>query len=133
MKTPRQRLEHWHTQCVSAGVSPESIFSIAEDACDDLDEARKEMATLQEMMKLEEPMALVAQYKRERDEAREQVRVLRETGVSVTASLVAAISLLERGGKQAAPSDKMFYQMLDDYHSAVKEFRETFAATEPRP
>lgn len=35
------------------------------------------------------------------------------------ASLVAAISLLERGGKKAAASDTMFNQMLLDYKAAV--------------
>lgn len=37
----------------------------------------------------------------------------------VLASLVAAISLLERGGKNAAASDTMFNQMLLDYKAAV--------------
>ena len=37
-----------------------------------------------------------------------------------TAALVAAISLLERGGKRAAPSDKMFAQMLKDYAKAAE-------------
>lgn len=37
----------------------------------------------------------------------------------VLASLVAAISLLERGGKKAAASDTMFNQMLLDYKAAV--------------
>ena len=38
-----------------------------------------------------------------------------------TAHLVAAHSLLARGGKKAAPSDKLFYQMLDDYEKAFNE------------
>ena len=40
-----------------------------------------------------------------------------------TVSLVAAIALLERGGiaaKRAAPSNKMFDQMLRDYKKSVK-------------
>ena len=40
-----------------------------------------------------------------------------------TAALVAAISLLERGGKKAAPSDKMFFQMLKDYTKAAEAGR----------
>jgi hypothetical protein len=36
------------------------------------------------------------------------------------ASLVAALSLLERGGKRAAASDKIFQLMLADYHAAVE-------------
>lgn len=40
------------------------------------------------------------------------------------ASLAAAISLLERGGKKAAPSDKMFEQMLCDYRASLEKARE---------
>jgi uncharacterized small protein (DUF1192 family) len=48
---------------------------------------------------------------------------LRAALVSTTASLVAAISLLERGGKKAAPSDTMFAMMLEDYQKSVDEAR----------
>ena len=51
-----------------------------------------------------------------------------EAGVDVAASLNAAISLLERGGKKAAPSDKMFNQMLADYNLSLDRFRTTLAA-----
>ena len=47
-----------------------------------------------------------------------------------TAALVAAISLLERGGKKAAPSDTMFAMMLDDYRKAVEEARAALAMAE---
>ena len=40
-----------------------------------------------------------------------------------TVRLVAAISLLERGGKKAAPSNKMFEQMLVDYKNGVERAR----------
>ena len=50
-----------------------------------------------------------------------------EAGVGVAASLIAAISLLERGGKKAAPSDKMFNQMLVDYKASLARFRNTLA------
>jgi hypothetical protein len=42
----------------------------------------------------------------------------------VLASLVAAVSLLERGGKKAAPSDRMFAQMLVDYRRSIRRGRE---------
>lgn len=48
------------------------------------------------------------------------------------ASLAAAVSLLERGGKaakKAAPSDKMFDQMIKDYKASIDRTR---AALEPR-
>jgi hypothetical protein len=48
---------------------------------------------------------------------------LRAALVSTTVSLVAAISLLERGGKKAAPSNTMFLMMLADYQNAVNEAR----------
>lgn len=39
--------------------------------------------------------------------------------MDVTASLAAAISLLERSPKTAAPSNKMFDIMLDDYRRSL--------------
>ena len=47
----------------------------------------------------------------------------REKAIPVAASLAAAISLLERGGKNAAPSDRMFEQMLKDYRGSLDDFR----------
>jgi hypothetical protein len=41
----------------------------------------------------------------------------RDPMIAMAASLAAAISLLEKGGKKAAPSDKMFEQMLTDYRN----------------
>ena len=46
------------------------------------------------------------------------------------ASLTAAISLLEGGGKRAAPSDRMFEQMLDDYRHTAKAAREVLLTTQ---
>jgi len=48
------------------------------------------------------------------------------------ASLRAAISLLEKGGKKAAPSDKMFAQMLVDYNRAADNLAAALAAA-PTP
>lgn len=53
----------------------------------------------------------------------------------VGASLTAAISLLERGGKaakKAAPSDRMFDQMLKDYSASLERARATLAALKDR-
>lgn len=63
------------------------------------------------------------------DQAREALK-------STLAALVAAISLLERGGKaakKAAPSDKMFNQMMRDYKNAVVNARKALAAMEETP
>ena len=43
--------------------------------------------------------------------------------MDATASLVAAISLLEGGGKKSAASDKMFEQMIQDYRGSVNRAR----------
>lgn len=51
---------------------------------------------------------------------------LRAAAIDVAASLAAAISLLERGGKaakKAAPSDRMFDQMLLDYKASLERAR----------
>ena len=50
--------------------------------------------------------------------------------MDVTAHLVAAVSLLKRGGKKAAPSDKMFTQMIKDYEASIDRAR---AALTPAP
>jgi hypothetical protein len=44
---------------------------------------------------------------------------LRRVNIRAGAALSAAISLLERGGREAAPSDKMFEQMLVDYKNSL--------------
>lgn len=55
--------------------------------------------------------------------------------IPVAASLSAAISLLERGGKaakRAAPSDKMFDQMIQDYKKSLDDAREHLARIDQR-
>lgn len=49
-----------------------------------------------------------------------QIEALEAAVIDALSSLVAAVSLLERGEKKAAPSDKMFAQMLIDYNSAIE-------------
>jgi hypothetical protein len=59
---------------------------------------------------------------------KEREERLTEAAIKCAASLAAAISLLERGGKaakKAAPSDKMFDQMLVDYRRALDAARNT--------
>jgi hypothetical protein len=50
----------------------------------------------------------------------------------VTVSLIAAVSLLERGGKKAAGSDKMFSIMLDDYRKSIEAGRAALSLGECR-
>jgi hypothetical protein len=68
----------------------------------------------------------------------ERVRAVRKSEVleNVTASLAAAISLLERSPKTAAPSDKMFDQMLADYRASLGRARAALSdgvGRAPRP
>lgn len=46
-----------------------------------------------------------------------------EIVIDLLASLVAAVSLLKRGSKKAAPSDKMFDQMIIDYERSIERGR----------
>jgi len=61
-------------------------------------------------------------------ELRSTITELEAALIDAAASLAAAISLLERGGKtakKAAASDKMFDQMLDDYRGSFERARAT--------
>jgi len=51
---------------------------------------------------------------------------------NVTVHLIAAHSLLERGGKKAAASDTMFALMLDDYEKSFKIGKAAIAKAEGR-
>ena len=53
----------------------------------------------------------------------DEIEKLREAALDALAGLVAAHSLLKRGGKKAAPSDKMFEQMLCDYGATITRVR----------
>lgn len=56
----------------------------------------------------------------------DRLATARDGLIDVAASLAAALSLLERGGKaakKAAPSDKMFDQMLKDYRASLARVR----------
>ena len=53
---------------------------------------------------------------------------LQQVLVDVTAHLVAAHSLLKRGGKKAAGSDKMFTIMLKDYEASIERGRNVVRA-----
>lgn len=54
----------------------------------------------------------------------------RDALLGTTAALVAAIDLLKHGGKKAAPSDKMFRQMLRDYEAYADKAREVLNMTD---
>ena len=60
--------------------------------------------------------------------AEAKVAKLREALIDILASLVASVDLLERGGKKAAPSDKMFAQTLVDYKNRIERGRAAVAA-----
>ena len=54
-----------------------------------------------------------------------RIEELEGAATDALASLVAAVSLLARGGKRAAPSDKMFAVMLADYNASIDRARAT--------
>lgn len=56
--------------------------------------------------------------------ATQYVHRLESALLDVAGSLAAAISLLENGSKKAAPSDKMFDIMLNDYRASLDHARE---------
>lgn len=64
--------------------------------------------------------------------ARAEIAGLRKVHISVVAALAAAISLLERtpATKRAAPSNRMFDQMLVDYRKALSAARALAKRTE---
>ena len=52
-----------------------------------------------------------------------ETTIEREVVTDLLANLVAAVSLLKRGSKKAAPSDRMFDQMIADYEASVARGR----------
>ena len=56
-------------------------------------------------------------------EAQARIAELEAALSDTTAHLVAAVSLLERGGKKAAPSNTMFAQMLVDHKNSIERAR----------
>ena len=68
------------------------------------------------------PVTVLALLARARDAER-----LKRVAIDVMASLGAAISLLERSPKTAAPSNKMFNVMLDDYRASLKSARQALS------
>jgi len=65
------------------------------------------------------------------DRAAASAEQTREVLIDVTAHLVAAVSLLEGGGKKSAWSDKVFYQMIEDYKASIERGRALLAAPSP--
>jgi len=80
-----------------------------------------------EVLRLRDELASGSFYKEsDIDAMQDEIARLRGVAISTAASLAAAISLLERGGKaakKAAPSDKMFDQMLTDYRNSLDAAR----------
>lgn len=59
----------------------------------------------------------------------------RDLIIKLSAALAASISLLERSpqAREAAPSNKMFSQMINDYKEVLNEARCDISATNARP
>jgi hypothetical protein len=56
-------------------------------------------------------------------QAADRIEALEAAAKDALAHLVAATSLLDRGGKKAAASDKIFDQMLIDYNNSINRVR----------
>lgn len=63
----------------------------------------------------------------------QEKRELLEASKATLAALVAAVSLLKRGSKKAAPSNTMFDIMIADYEKAIEAARAAIAKAEGRP
>jgi septal ring factor EnvC (AmiA/AmiB activator) len=88
---------------------------------DDLASAERERAHQQG--RADRNAAEYAREQKKREQLQAENARLREAALDALAGLVAAHSLLERGGKKAAPSNKMFEQMLCDYGAAITRTR----------
>jgi len=94
-----------------------------------LDNLRKEVQSLRvENDRLRrsrnDEVAAAGELRKEIERLRSRVAELERTLTRTSANLMAAISLLKAGGRDAAPSDKMFRQMLNDYEKAAQDGRE---------
>jgi len=67
-------------------------------------------------------------FEAERDTALAKLAKAQEALKDTTAHLVAASSLLRRSPKKAAPSDKMFNTMVDDYEKSAERGRAVLEA-----
>lgn len=65
----------------------------------------------------------LAEYFKMQAKLKARIAELDAALVDVTARLVAAVSLLERGGKKAAPSNRMFNQIIVDYKNCIERSR----------
>ena len=91
----------------------------------DAEEAEAYAAELE--AKLDTMVAALAYEGRRTDAAETKLAKAVEAAIDAGASLAAAISLLEKGSKKAAPSNKMFDQMLADYRASLERTRTTLA------
>lgn len=101
-----------------------------EDLADEIAEAISDTLDMDWQPKWAAP-SIIAIINRERRIAREEgAKAMQKIAIDVGARLAAAISLLERGGKaakKAAPSDRMFDQMLVDYKASLERLRTALA------
>jgi len=103
----------------------EELTGERDEALNQLDSARHSVAVLEKRVKTFSEGWGIADKGRIEAEAKLAKAV--EAAIDTGASLAAAISLLERGGKKAAPSNKMFDQMMVDYRASLERTRTTLA------
>lgn len=100
----------------------QGVFDTANDLQAKHEEEIEALKTdLESYMRIANTEATEAEALRAKHEA--EVAGLKESVKDLLGSLVAAVSLLKRGGKKAAPSDKMFSMMLVDYNNSIERAR----------
>ena len=110
---------------LAAAARIEELEKERDEALNQLDSARHSIAVLEKRVKTFSEGWGVADKGRLEAEAKLAKAV--KAAVDTCASLAAAISLLDRGGKKAAPSNKMFDQMMADYRASLERTRTTLA------
>ena len=98
---------------------------VQQEAADALEAQAKEIKTCQqtELTYVTRVADMQREYSEMQAKLEARIAELDAALVDVTAHLVAAVSLLERGGKKAAPSNKMFDQMIVDYKNCIERSR----------
>ncbi len=123
----------WNTRTPDTSI--EALTEQLEAARADAKEAEAYAEGLEKEIELNEQEACMLEddfikAEKEIDDIKAKLAKAVEAAVDAGASLAAAISLLERGGRKAAPSNKMFDQMLVDYRNSLERTRALLAEIE---
>lgn len=114
-----EMLAEWREGLARIAHSPASLDGLVEDVQQAINDARDaDNEPMEELL-----VRILA--------ALSQPDAMREALEDTLASLVAAHSLLSRSSKKAAPSDKMFDQMMADYAESIERARAALNERQP--